>query len=295
MIRPLIVACLLLLASARPAGSEEPYNLKREVAWARAMWRADLKGVHFEAPIAKLLAWAPPGGTVKVWLFTSDDACTPTELRRVPLAHPTSRGETEVLTGKHFPSARPGPGGLGLPNPAETSRAFQPLWIGFELQVSSELCTEDITSGALLGCGGIGEDDQVYGALSDADSETARFGGVAIGLIPSCEGPLYWLKCRSGGKKRCRRCEQVALSPDEPAGWDPNNLESGEVFSRDATCDKPCPDPTPSPTLTRVHRLDERAPTIWRRSEEPPATVPSLHRTLAGCLRAHFPKGVPQK
>src|SRR5215831_4835896 len=110
MLRPPILACLFVVASARPVGSEEAFNLKREVAWARAKWRADLKGVHFESPTAKLLAWAPPGGEVKVWLFTDNDACTPTQLQRVRLDHPTSRGETEVLTGKHFLPGEPRPG-----------------------------------------------------------------------------------------------------------------------------------------------------------------------------------------
>lgn len=64
MTRPSILAGLLLVAWARPADPAESYNLRREVAWARSLWGADLEGVHFEAPTAKLLDWVPRGGSL---------------------------------------------------------------------------------------------------------------------------------------------------------------------------------------------------------------------------------------
>lgn len=33
-----------------------------------------------------------------------------------------------------------------------------------------------------------------------------------------CAGPPYWVKCQQGGKRPCRRCEQVGIFPDEDQG-----------------------------------------------------------------------------
>ena len=63
----------------------------------------------------------------------------------------------------------------------------------------------------------------------------------------------------------------------------------GGLFSPDrpATCHERCP-PESNPALTRLNTLKSRIE-IWQPSGESRAETPSLHRTLASCMRTHHP------
>ena len=275
-----------LLASTNRVGQAEGYDVKREIAWARSMWPADLKGIQFQSPTAKLLDWAPPGGSVQVWLFSQDHACTEMTLRRARLPKPTPAGDTEVLVGKHFAGDRA---------PGTTSRMYKVTSVGFLFAETDDYCTEDIVSEAPLGCGGVGREGPTYGALSEADQQRALFDGEPMGLDPECAGPVQWLKCESGGQRPCLGCRKVAINPSEASDssyGDYRGVAIPDAARRRATCNEACPPQSSSPTLTRLEELERRTH-VWRRRNLPLAEVPSLHRTLAGCMRTHFPSGVP--
>jgi hypothetical protein len=280
--RPVLLT-VCLLASTNQAGRADDYNVKREIAWARSVWQADLKNVQFQSPTTRLLDWAPPGGSVKVWLLSENYRCTEIELHRVALATPTSAGDTEVLIGKHF---------VADANLGATSRTYTVVSLGFLFAETDDYCREDIASGTPLGCGGMGREGQSLGALSDIDGESARFAGEPISLDPECAGPVKWLKCESGGKRPCVACQKVALNPIEMDDSSYGDYRGGWITDSDrrrATCSEACPDPSPGPTLTRIEELERRTH-VWRPRTVPAAEVPTVHRTLAGCMGAHSPK-----
>ena len=230
----LLIACLL--AAANHEGRSGGYDVKREVAWARSVWPADLEHVQFQSPTTKLLDWAPPGGSVKVWLFSKNHSCTEMELHRVALPTPTSTGDTAVLTGKHFVvDARP-------VRRREPTRLFS---LGFLFAETADYCLEDSASGTPRGCGGIGREGPTFGALSNVDRESASFDGEPISLNPECAGPIEWLKCASGGKRPCVACRKVALNPIEIDDSSYGDYRGGWVTDaqrRRATCNEECPD-----------------------------------------------------
>ena len=286
MIRRSTLLVAFLLASTSRGGRADGYNLKREIAWARSMWPANLKDVQFESPVAKLLDWAPQGRSVTVWLFSQQHSCTEMELHRVPLSTPTPAGDTEGLIGKHFVSGN---------TPGTPSRMYKVTSVGFLFAEGDDYCTEDIVSGAPLGCGGVGREGPVFGTLSDIDQQSARFDGEPIGLDPECAGPIQWLKCESGGKRPCVGCGRVAINPIETSGSSYGDYRGDWITGADrrrATCREACPTQSSSPTLTRIEELERRT-RVWRRRNLPLAEVPSLHRTSAGCMRTHFPNGLP--
>ena len=84
-----------LLAAANHEGRSGGYDVKREVrlgafGLAGGMWSTFSFSPHTQAA-----DWAPPGGSVKVWLFSKNHSCTEMELHGVALPTPTSTGDTE--------------------------------------------------------------------------------------------------------------------------------------------------------------------------------------------------------
>src|SRR5690349_2308448 len=75
------VGVIVLIASSigADAYAQEPPvvppKLEGEIAWARATWPEDLKGMRFRSPLAKLLSWAPRRGSTVVYLYTDDFSC----------------------------------------------------------------------------------------------------------------------------------------------------------------------------------------------------------------------------
>jgi hypothetical protein len=243
----LLMICLLALPIR--VGKADRYDVKREIAWARLTWPADLKDVQFRSPTANLLDWAPPGGSIKVWLFSQDHSCTEMELHRVTLSTPTPAGDIEVLTGKHF---------VGDSTPGATTRMYTVTSLGFLFAETNDYCTQDVVSGAPLGCGGVGREGPTYGALSDVDEQSAHFDGEQISLDPQCAGPIQWLKCENGGKRPCLGCRRVSINPIETGDSSYGDHRTDWISDADRrrrTCDEACPDQSPSPTLTRIEAL----------------------------------------
>jgi hypothetical protein len=279
MSRRLLVMVLLLFRGPHSSRAEDAYDLKREIGWARSHWSADLKGLHFHSPTAKLLEWVPRGGAIKVWMFTGGGAaCVSIDLRRV------SDGDGEALVGKHFSGEQT--------RSTEPSRTYTSVVIRSVFTESRDYCAVDIASGASLGCCGIGEPDRIVGVLSDVGQDSARFDGEEIALHPECDGPIEWLRCKSAGKRPCARCERVSIIPTEAQADFSSGGPIPHADLRRATCNEACPAQPSSPILARLEELERRTH-IWRRRHQPLTEIPSLHRTLAGCVRDHFPKGRP--
>lgn len=283
MIRRPIPMALLLVAAAAAEGSAGGYNLEREIAWARSRWPDDLQGVRFRAATAKLVNWVPPRGAIEVWAFSPAHACTPIELRRPADSTRVSPSGAAWLVGKEIV-------GHDFRQGREI-RAYREFTIGFVFSSGDdEIRTEaQDASGKwqLAESSGTGAESASYGALSDVDAEVARFGGEPLALHPMCAGPIEWLKCPSGGERPCDRCRRIALIPAGVADY----FSDGGLLSRDrlTTCQEPCPTRPENPALARLRQLEERA-NIWRPQRQSDAAIPSLHRTLAGCMEAHFPK-----
>jgi hypothetical protein len=279
MSRRLLVLVLLLLRGPHSSRAEGAYDLKSEIAWARSHWSGDLKGLHFHSPTAKLFDWVPRGGAIRVWMFTGSAACVPIEVHRVP------DGDGELLVGKHFISQQA--------RPAELSRMYRSVLIGSVFTESGDYCTEGNAAGASFECGdGIYGPDWIVGVLSDVDRDSARFDGEVMALHPECDGPIEWLRCKSGGKRPCARCKRVSINPTEAQD---SYSSGGPIPDADwsrATCNEACAAEPPSPILARLEEMGRRTH-IWRRRHQPLPEMPSLHRTLDGCVRAHFPKGRP--
>src|SRR3569623_2837226 len=70
-----------LIATAGHAAAPGP-GQEKEIAWARARWPDELKGLHLHAPLRKLLAWLPRSGAMSVYLYAGDFACRRDTLSR---------------------------------------------------------------------------------------------------------------------------------------------------------------------------------------------------------------------
>jgi hypothetical protein len=105
--------------------------------------------------------------------------------------------------------------------------------------------------------GTIGSENATYGALTYVDANVARFGGTHMALYAECVRP---------------GCKKVSLMAVEADAY----YDGGRH--------------TPNPAVARLDALQSQV-TVWQPSEESRADTPSLHRTLAGCMRTHYPKG----
>src|SRR6185436_19107936 len=109
--------------------------------------------------------------------------------------------------------------------------------------------------------GTIGRENATYGALSYVDATVARFGGTPLVLYAECARP--------------NDCKKISVTP----------VEANAFY--DSLGRQPS-----NPAVARIDELQSHT-TIWQPSGEPLDETPSLHRTLAHCMRTHYPKGAP--
>ena len=260
---------------------EAPYDLEAELAWARATWPEDLKGLRFQVPLAKLLSWAPRKGTAIAYLYTNDFACQRLELTRVEPKEPDPDNPPELI------------GRFNGPERLEDGRPFREVTF---IEIGQTLSRErgviaferrDEEGNWELGGGGVGLVPIVYGDLSYVDDRVARFDGEALFIRPYCDGPTQWLSCPGGGEHPCDRCDRVALlvMPVGINGWGYSDNHGGRAIS----CHDRCPPHPVSADLARIDALNAHA-RIWRPQKTPLATVPSLYKSRDDCRREHPPR-----
>jgi hypothetical protein len=283
---------LLIAVAGGAVHADEPprsrHELEAEIAWARATWPDDLKGLHFHAPLAKLLAWAPRKGTVPAYLYTEDHACQRLEL---------SRDEPD----ERDPDTPPGLDGQ-INGPASqkqigasNGRPTREVWyISIGLTLSHENGSSyweaqdehGVWQPALSGGGWF--EPTVYGALSSVDDRVARFGGDAQAIHAFCSGPTEWLPCPGGGEHSCHRCDQVALwVMDAETDFMGGSYGDG---GRQSACNERCPTYPESPDLARIRALKDPKIPLWRPKKAPLAAIPSLYKSREDCLREHPPR-----
>jgi hypothetical protein len=259
------------------------YHLGEEIAWARARWPNDLKGLHFHVPLAKLLSWAPPKETTLAYLYTQDFPCRRVELVRDEPDESDAEERPRELTGT-----------ISDPPRVLNGRQIRDVtYFGVGRTLSRENGVTNFETRTANGSwepgggGGIWLDPIVYGALSSVDDRVARFGGDAQYIHAFCNGPTVWLRCPGGGHHPCNRCDRVALWVMD-AETDFMGGGSGDG-GRPIACDDRCPIYPDSPDLARVRELNARS-SIWRPHEGPPSEIPSLYKSRNDCLREHPPK-----
>jgi hypothetical protein len=288
-----ILVAGVLLGQARDVRPEERDDLAREIAWARRTWPAALKGVRFESPVAKLLAWVPPGASIQVWAYSPELDCAPTQLWRNADVPPANRWGGDLLAGKAIIEQKV----RRIEGEAREVRSFRLFTMGAAFAQSDEAIfleqRDEHGSWQWFGTGGtIGRDSRDYGVLTRVDADAAWFGGEPVTLHVECVGPVTWLRCRGGGEHPCVGCAQTEVIVEETIAY-----YSGMGFEwrpRRVSCHESCPRNPPSPAKARLDALQGRV-NVWRPSEEPRELWPALHRSLIGCLRAHHPDGEPQE
>ncbi len=287
MRRLILVACLSGGATTSPIHAKTGSDLEREVAWARAKWPRDLKGVQFQAPVNKLVEWLPPGTSSPAWVFSPTHQCVRIELMRAATA-PATAGEDEDLEAKEILEERTIDG-----REVRSYRLFRVgfLFTGHGDELGSE---ERDRSGTWrpAGSGGTGSRSVPLGALSYVDASVARFGGTAVVLHPECVGPVRWLRCDSGGERPCVGCTQTDVLVVDAQDYEYFSEGGLSPSHRPVTCTEPCPSNPVDPAFARLGELQEHAH-IWRQSGKPLVHVPSLHRSLESCVRAHLSKEAP--
>ena len=259
-------------------------KLESEIAWARATWPEDLKGLRFHSPLAKLLAWAPRRGSTTVYLYANDFAC-----RRATLVH-AEREKHDDDDG-----SEPAPPILlaKINQPASTDdgeqvREVTHVVVGALMSRENGFTTTEARDAGGRWkpwmSGGIWLDSIVYGTLSYADDRVARWDGQPMVMHPVCSGPVEWRACPSGGERPCWRCDEVSVVLTEPrTTWGELVQDHG---SRPITCRDQCPPYPESPSIARVNLLDARVE-VWRPRKTPIARVPSLYKSRDDCVREH--------
>jgi hypothetical protein len=280
------VFLFVAMVAGRGHGAEPAlrYPLEKELAWARASWPDDLKGVHFHSLAGKLLAWIPASGALTVFLYTDELSC-----RRATL----SRAE-RPRDGDADPDESSSPVGLqariigrSRMEDGERVRDVRLVQVGHLLsQEDSAFTIEAQGAGGKwqeVG-GGAGSDaPTVYGALSYVDDRVARWDGAPLDIQPYCAGPVEWLACPAGGERPCPRCEQVGLLLLPLDGLGGHSISYG---TRAVTCHDPCPKYPESPAMARVSSLADRTQP-WQPRHTPLSQVPSLYRSRDECRRDH--------
>ena len=256
-----------------------PPDLEKEIAWALQRWPDELKGVHLHSPLRALLAWVPRGGSTTVYLYTDDFAC-----RRATLSHAEPRDE-EADRDDVDPALLAKISDRPRMEDGQRVRDVTFVGVGSLLTRGDGFTTE--TQGADGRweeiAGGTAYGPTVYGVLSYADGEVARWDGQAQELRPYCDGPVEWLACAAGGERPCERCEQVGLFVMDPEGLAGHSHDHG---GRRATCHEACPTYPESPDAGRVRALRSRVQP-WQPRRARPSGVPSLYRSRDACLREH--------
>jgi hypothetical protein len=272
-VRLSILSACLILVGARFVAAEPRYDVQREIAWACHRWAIDLEGVRFGTPTKKLLAWVPAGGSIEAWAFSPSHECDRIELRR---DGDELVGESIVYKGVS----------QGRELRAWKVFAFGDVFAEGAEALRSETRDADGTWQPAGQTGTIGRENTTFGALSYVDAAVARFGGTHLVLYAECAGPIEWLTCRSGGERPCIACQKISVTPVEAnAYYDGLGFALGR---RQPSCKERCPQRPPNPAVARVDELQSHV-TIWQPSGEPLNETPSLHRTLAHCMRTHYP------
>ncbi len=246
-----LLSTCLVLGVAPFVAAEPAYDVKREIAWARRTWASDLEGVRFGTPTNKLLAWVPAGGSIEAWAFSPSHNCDRVELRR-------SSGELigESIVYKGVSRGR-------------DVRAWKVFAFGDVFSEGGELLRSEVrdadgTWQPAGETGTIGRENATYGALSYVDATVARFGGTPLVLNAECAGP-----------NGCKKISLILVEANAVYDGLPSNRGNRQP---------------PDLVVARLDELQSHM-TIWQPSGEPLAEIPSLHRTLAHCLRTHYPKG----
>lgn len=247
------LSACLVVGVARAVAADPGYDVKREIAWARHTWASDLQGVRFGTPTKKLLAWVPAGGSIEAWAFSPSHECDRIELRR---EGDELVGESIVYKGVS----------QGRESRAWKAFAFGDVFAEGGESLRGEVRDADGTWQPAGQTGTIGREDDTYGALSYVDATVARFGGTPLALYAECAGPVG--------------CKKIAMTTIE------TNVHY-EGLGSDRAHREP-----PNAIVARIDELQSHV-TIWQPSGEPLAETPSLHRTLAHCMRTHYPKGAP--
>lgn len=245
--------------AADAAGPPAPRDdLAAEIAWARTTFPA-LRGLNFDAPVAKLLDWVPLGKSIEAYLYTSDHACM-----RIELGH----DENNRLSGETRRRSE---------NPARWP--FDSLeW----LTADRSLVRHQQWEGELDGHG------WTYGALSFVDARVARFGGEPLTVVALCDGPWDWIPCAGGGDRPCDRCERLRIDT-AAAGEGFRGRSSDYGSKRRFTCRESCPRRPRGAMDDAQERLQMllRHTVVWWPRSAPISKLPALYRFRADCLREH--------
>jgi hypothetical protein len=272
-----VLVCLpvLLLSFASRAEETPTPDLAREIAWARAGWPDEFKGVRFETQLPRLLSWVPGKGATAAYLFTREEACGRVELSRRQIGGSVR----SALEGKLISSERI--------EDRHRVRDYTIVMIGDQLELESGFSGTE-SRGAdgkwrSEGYGGGTAEPTIYGALSSVDGRVAHFDGQPLQLVDFCAGPVEWLTCPSGGEHPCERCEQVGVFlVDVGSSW----TRGRDYGKRPVACHDACPTYSKAPAMARMDRLSVRV-SLWRFAENPTAESATLYRLHADCLREH--------
>jgi len=251
-VRRLILSACFVLGLARFVAADTGYDLAREIAWARRTWARDLEGVRFGTPRKKLLAWVPAGGSIEVWAFSPWHECARIELRRIS-GEPAAAYGDQFLVGESIVDSG---NSHGQDYRAWKAFAFGDLFSEGGESLRGEERGADGMWHAAGYTGTIGLEDKTYGVLTYVDTNVARFGGTQLALYAECAGP------------GCKKISVLAMEADA-YNTDPRSPDN--------------------PAVERLDALQSHV-TVWEPSGESRADTPSLHRTLAGCMRTHYPK-----
>jgi hypothetical protein len=271
-------ACAALLAAGARADAPvpPPLDIDGEIAWARANWPGAFDGLHFHAPLAKLRAWVARG-PVLVYFSNEDSACVAATL--FPPEPPRGDGaEPGEMTAKFVGRTR-----------VEDGRSVRDVMyatVGFYLSSEADSFTEARGKDGqwrLASSLESGFPPKSYGVLSSVDDRVARWGGKAQVIQPYCSGPVEWLACADGGERPCVRCEEVSPGIGSAGS---EYLRSVSDGSRPVTCHDPCPQYPESPSIQRLRVLLART-WLWRAQKQRLASIPSIYKSRADCLREH--------
>jgi hypothetical protein len=271
------------------SGAEAPpYDLEKEIAWARAHHGEDLAGVSFESLAERLAAWVPQGEKLTVYVSSDELACLETELERPPPAVAEAESPSVIVVDTEGPPERLHSLAAKIIVSQKKrgdvlERDFRLASFGHFFETESAGGTERLKSGRVISGEGMamGEPDQYHGTLSSIDDEVAVFGGVPVVAFVRCEGPFEWRSCPSGGERRCDSCKLSRVDIEEhPPG---SRLTAPQTFySRlSGECTDPCPKREP-PDRDRIDTLFASA-LAWKLVSGS-APAPALYISRKRCL-----------
>ncbi len=273
-----------------PAPEPEKVDIAAEIAWAQAAHSEDLAKVSFESLAAELEAWVPEKGELEVYLSSDRSACKKALLSRPQPDEPDEEGgSVELVEGNVDPTlAHELIGKINIQEHKKgkvLERSYQGASFGHFFQTQSGGGTELLESGKLVDGGvgyGIGEPDEYQGTLSRIDDEVAVFGGVPVGAMVHCNGPIENWKCPSGGERDCDSCQRSSIELVEaPPPYAGGIGLTGIGLRTQEPCKDSCPKRQP-PDGKRIEALFARAPAWTLSSDGEPA--PTLYKSRKRCL-----------